>query len=207
MAGCVAAAACVMVFLAPAFFGLPEVRTGSRVVQLNLNATSAWVVFLVALLLSLANLLWLVRGSRGPAELPRHVVSDAPGGTVKVSCDAVETGLRTAGEALPEITRVRVQVFPNPSAKKARVQAWFQCPEGVSNLEASRRLRQSLQDRFATMVRLPEGGRAEFEIEFLGFSGRLRKSDEVRTETATAEEEPPPFRGPQYPIPEEEDDA
>jgi len=206
-----AAVVCVVTFVSPGALHLgiaPEEGYGGfgRVLVVPLSTTAAWMVFLGGLVLLLLELLWFVRRSRHPNEPQRYVISDAPGGAVRVSCEALETGLRQAGEALPEITRARIQVLPGGIGRKVRVLAWFNCPEGLSNLDASRLLRQALEQRFGSMVRLPDGSRAEFEIEFLGFAGKLaRRAEEPAPPTADEGEDPTPFTGPRYPIPEDED--
>jgi hypothetical protein len=120
---------------------------------------------------------------------------------VRVSRDALETGLRQAGEALAEITRLRIAV-ESGGPKKVLIRGQFQCPEGISNLEASRLLRRALGERFGEMVQLTDGGKVEMEIEFLGFAGKLSRkaSEPVDPEP---EPEPSPFTGPEYPIDDE----
>ena len=109
--------------------------------------------------------------------------------------EALENGLRTAGEALPEITRLRVQVDTR-APKRLLVVVMFQCAEGTNNLAASQRLRQALVDRFGEMVRPLDGGHPEFDLEFQGFAGKLgKKAAEI-----PPPEDPAPFTGPKYPI-------
>lgn len=201
-AATLAAATCVVGFVRPSAVGvdlgaLPG--EAGRMLHLPLDTGMARAVFLASLLLLVLDLYWLVR--RAPAPPPRtHVVSETPTGPVRVSREALEAGLRVAGEALPEITRLRVVVDP-ALARRIVVRSYFQCAEGTSNLNASQRLRASLRERFAEMVRLPDGVRAEFELEFQGFLGKLaRRGAEAR---AALEPEPPPFTGPQYPIDED----
>lgn len=200
-----AAAGCVLGFARPSFVGIDSrallpVLGDSRVAVLPLDTGIAWLVFLLALLLLLANFAWLVRQTPTPA--PRHyVTSETPTGPVRIAREALEGGLRAAGEALPEITRLRIQVDPGQQ-KRVLVAGQFQCPEGVNNLTASQRLRQALRDRFSDMVRLGEGTRVEFELEFQGFAGRLpRKAGELPPPEVDA-----PFTGPKYPIDDDEGD-
>jgi hypothetical protein len=133
---------------------------------------------------------------RRPERLPpsNWVVSETPSGPVRVSREALEVGLRLAGEALPEVTRLRVQVDTSVQ-KRILVTGQFQCAEGQSNLAASQRLRQAMIDRFGEMVRTADGGRVEFDLEFQGFVGKLGKKGEVPPPNDQA-----PFTGPKYPI-------
>lgn len=161
---------------------------------------SSLLVVLPAALLLVANFAWLVR--RSPAPPPRtYVQSETPTGPVRVAREALEAGLRVAGEALPEVTRLRVGVDCSQQ-KRVLVQGHFSCAEGTSNHNASQRLRAALRERFAEMVHLPDGIRAEFDLEFQGFLGKLtKKGGDARV---SLEPEPPPFTGPQYPIEEDE---
>lgn len=191
----------VVGFLRPSAFGVsaPFPMFGDqRLLVLFLDTGPAWAVFLAAAALLGWNGWWLLRGRRaGPA--PQHITSEGVGGSVRVSRDALEAGLRAAGEALAEITRLRVAVEAG-LGKRVLVTCQYQCAEGVSNLEAGQRLRAALQERFAAMVRLPDGMRADFALEFVGFAGKLpRKGSEAVAPEA------PPFTGPQYPIDDEEE--
>ncbi len=187
------AAAVVVTFLRPTAVGAELPGPGQRAVVLFLDTGPAWAVLLAAVTLLAGNGWWLWRGRHGgPA--PAHVTSEGVGGPVRVGRDALEAGLRQAGEALPQITRLRVVVDPG-AGRRVLVTCQYQCAEGTSNLEAGQRLRTALQERFAAMVRLPEGARADFALEFTGFAGKLpRKAAEA------AATEPAPFTGPQYPI-------
>jgi hypothetical protein len=197
----VAAALGVVAFVRPTIVGLPTDGFGGafgelRVLLLPLGTAVAWAVFLAAMALLLANFAWLVR--RPERTPPRnYVVSETPTGTVRVTREAIESGLRAAGEALPEITRLRISVDP-AAPKRVLVTGHFLCAEGVNNLGASQRLRTVLQDRFDEIVRPAEGTRVDFELEFLGFQGRLTKK---AAESAAADA---PFTGPKYPIEEED---
>lgn len=198
LAAVVASVVLLMVYLTPEVVGSYDDTTSRVAIRTRGNpgvelATIAAAVLLVFDVL----VLFYWRRPRTPL---RHVSSEAPGGLVKVSRDALETGLRAAGESLDEVTRLRVAVEPGP-AKRVVVRAHFMCPDGVSLQEASRLLRTALTERFRELVRLPEGGKVEFEIEFVGFAGKLaRKPVEKKEEP----EEPSPFTGPKYPIDDED---
>jgi hypothetical protein len=195
-----AAVIAVVGYVDPAALGLVGPAPGNAW-SLPLETVAARSLFAAAVGLLILNLVWLLR--RQPAAPPlQHVLSESPGGSVRIAREAIETGLRAAGEALPEITRLRVNVDPG-NGRRIAVHSQFQCAEGVSNLAASQRLRQVLQDRFHAIVQLSEGARADFELEFLGFQGRLPKK--ASESAANLEPEPQPFLGPQYPI--DDDDA
>ena len=198
--GTLSAAAIVVAFVRPAVFGL-ELIPGLdlRTVQLPLATPVSWGLFLGAVVLLLCNFAWLVRRSPGPGPLT-HIVSESASGQVKVAREALESGLRNAGEALPEITRLRVQV-DCAQPRRIVVMSVFQCAEGASNLNASQRLRQVLRERFTDMVQLADGNRVEFELEFQGFFGKLAKKGD---KSAAFEPEPPPITGPKYPIDDDE---
>jgi hypothetical protein len=193
LAGLSAAAVVVAGFAAPSLFGTTADQD-TVTVRLRESA-GATMVFWLALLLLIANLLYFLYG-RPPRQPLVYVHSDAPGGMVKVARDALETGLRLAGEAVPEVTRLRVAV-EHGGSKRIRVKAQFQAPEGVPIGDASRKLREALASRFAQMVRLTDGNRVEYVIEFVGVSGKLAKKAEPAAEE-------PPFTGPQYPIDDED---
>lgn len=199
-AGTLSAAAVVLAFVRPGALGLEPVAAASpRIVALPLATPVAWGLFLGAVVLLLWNFAWLVRRSPGPG--PRtYVLSESPSGQVKVAREALESGLRSAGESLAEITRLRVQVDCG-QPKRIAVQVVFQCAEGTSNLNASQRLRQVLKERFSDMVQLGSGNRVDFELEFQGFFGKLGKKGDRQP---AAEPEPAPFTGPQYPIEDDE---
>ena len=192
-----AAAAFVVMFLQPAWVGLDAAPMAAtvpeRVVVLPLGSPLSWSLLAAGCLLLLWNFAWLVRRREAPAP-SNWVVSDTPSGPVRVAREALETSMRQAGEALPEITRLRVQLDTR-TPKRLLITAQFQCAEGTNNLSASQRLRAAMLDRLGEMVRPTDGARAEFEIEFQGFVGRLgKKAGEVPPP------EPVPFTGPKYPI-------
>lgn len=187
----------VMVFLQPTLLGVPlpaGVDFGERVAVLPLARPATYAALAGGVLLLLWNFAWLVRRREQP--LPTNwVVSDTPSGPVRVAREALENGLRSAGEALPEITRLRVLVDTR-SGKRLAVTAMFQCAEGTSNLAASQRLRQALADRFGEMVRPLDGAMPEFDLEFQGFAGKLGK----KAADIPPPDDPAPFTGPKYPI-------
>lgn len=168
----------------------------ARVAVVPLGTALAWFALLVAIALLLANFTWLLR-RREQAPPSNWVLSATPSGPVRISREALEAGLQKAGEALPEITRLRVGVDTR-TPKRVLVTAYFQCAEGAGNLAASQRLRQVLAERFGAMVHLADGARVEFELEFQGFAGKLgRKNVDLSPPVAESE---PPFTGPRYPI-------
>jgi membrane protein implicated in regulation of membrane protease activity len=196
-----AAALAVIGFLRPGFVGFdlgPAGNTfGTRVLVAPLTTWQAWLLFLGGAVLLVGNFAWLVRRRERPQPAD-WVVSDTPSGPVRIAREALESGLRQAGEGLPEITRLRVEVNTR-TQKRVLVTAWFQCAEGTSNLPASQRLRQAMIDRFGTMVRPADGTRVEFDLEFQGFAGKLGKKN-VELPPPSDEQ---PFTGPRYPIDDE----
>ncbi|MEO6596727.1 MAG: hypothetical protein ABIP94_18425 [Planctomycetota bacterium] len=200
-----AAAVYVLTFLKPGFVGYDSVGrdtgpamafSGNRVAVLPLDTTLAWVVFAVCVALMFWNFAWLVR-RRQNVPPSNWVVSETPSGPVRVAKEALEVSLQKAGEALPEVTRLRVQV-DTASPKRILVTGQFQSAEGTSNLAASQRLRSAMVSRFAEMVRPLDGGRVEFDLEFQGYAGKLgKKAGEVPPATEA------PFTGPKYPIDDE----
>jgi len=195
-----AAAMAVAAFLRPGLFTRPGMtiepsETSERLLVVPLETPWSWGVFFGAVALLLWNFAWLVR--RPERRLPVHwVTSDTPSGPVRVAREALEVGLRAAGEALPEITRLRV-VVDTSSAKRIVVTGLFQCAEGTNNLSASQRLRQTLLERFGEMVRPTDGTKVEVELEFQGFLGKL---DKKAASDLPPAEDGQPFTGPKYPI-------
>ncbi|MFT4514710.1 MAG: hypothetical protein ACI89X_002419 [Planctomycetota bacterium] len=176
----------------------------NRAMVMSLQTPAAWLAFFGSVGLLLWNFSWLVRRRAG--EVPSNwVVSETVAGTVRVAREAIETGLRVAGEVLPEITRLRVQV-KLPSSKRIQITGQFYCADGQNHLAGSQRLRQALLHRFGELVQLSDGTRAELELEFQGFFGKLDKNAPEPPEPTLApapDEEVEPFRGPQYPIDDE----
>ncbi|MBL8727523.1 MAG: hypothetical protein JNM25_03760 [Planctomycetes bacterium] len=197
-----AAALAVVGFLRPGFVGFDTGPVGNafggRVLVAPLTTWQAWLVFLGGGVLLVCNFAWLVRRRERPQPAD-WVVSDTPSGPVRIAREALEGGLRQAGEALPEITRLRVEVDTR-TQKRVHVTAWFQCAEGASNLPASQRLRQAMVERFGAMVRPADGTRVEFDLEFQGFAGKLGKKS-VDLPPPPGDEQP--FTGPRYPIDDE----
>lgn len=154
---------------------------------------------LASLLLLAANVLYLLYHRRGGDPM-RHVLSDAPGGPLMVSRDALEAGLRSRGEAIEDITKLRVTILAG-GLKRTRMHAQFHCPEGASIRDLSTRLRRALETRFAELVKLTEGARLVTEIEFSGFAGKLTPRPAEEKEGTS---EPGPFTGPKYPIDDDE---
>jgi hypothetical protein len=198
-----AAAVFVMMFVQPGALGLGVANFGGasasplvepRAAVLPLDTALAWALLALSIVLLLWNFAWLVR-RREQAPPSNWVISDTPSGPVRVAREALESGLQKAGEALVEITRVRVQVDTR-TPKRIGVTVQFQAAEGSNNLAASQRLRQAVGDRFAEMVRLTDDHQAEFELEFQGFAGKLGKKGLEVPPPA----EPHPFTGPKYPI-------
>lgn len=190
-----AAAVFVIAMAQPGALGLlPAAEAADqRTVLLPLALPLMWLLLAIAVVLLLWNFAWLVR-RREQRPPSNWVISDTPSGPVRVAREALETGLRLAGEGLPEITRLRVQVDTR-MPKRLLVSAQFQAAEGTNNLAASQRLRQVLADRFVEMVRLVDDMQAEFELEFQGFAGKLGKKV-----VELPAPEPAPFTGPKYPI-------
>jgi len=197
------AALWIATFLQPRVLGadLDVGADESRALVMPLQTPAAWIALFLAVGLLLWNFAFLVR--RREDRLPSDwVISESSSGPVRVAREAIEAGLRLAGEALPEITRLRVQV-QLASQKRLRITGQFTCAEGQDHMAGSQRLRQALEQRFRELVRLTDGMRAEFELEFQGFAGKLAKNaaDVPPVETS----DPEPFRGPQYPIDEDDE--
>jgi len=166
-----------------------------------MQATAAWLAFFGSVGLLLWNFSWLVR--RRTDTVPSNwIVSETSAGPVRVAREAIEAGLRLVGEALPEITRLRVQVGLL-SSKRIGVTGQFYCADGQNHLAASQRLRRAMLARFAELVRLGDGAKAELELEFQGFFGKLDKNAPEPPEP----EDPMNFRGPQHPIDDDPSDA
>lgn len=200
LAAVAAAVFVVGLYVAPDSLGGYDESTGVVGIRTRGNRPLEFAALAAGLLL-IVDVLFLVYGRRPRTPL-RHVVSDAPGGPVNVSRDALEAGLRAAGEALDQITRLRVAVEAG-ALKRIVVRAHFMCPESVPLQEASRLLRTVLGARFRELVRLPEGGKVDFEIEFVGFAGKLSRKA-VAEPAEPPPEEASPFTGPQYPIDDED---
>lgn len=181
-------------------FGVAAQALGNdRLLVLPLGTGAAWVAFAASIALLLWNFSWLVR--RRPSGVRSNwIVSETAAGPVRIAREAIESALQKTGEALPGVTRVRVAVLL-PAPRRVAVTGQFHCAEAQDHLQTSQRLRQALLQRFAELVRLGEGMRAEFELEFQGFLGKPVREASAPEQPADAE----PFRGPQYPI--EDDDT
>jgi hypothetical protein len=188
----------LLCYLAPESMSVPpHAEPGIYRVDVR-SGEGVWLTPLLAGALLVADFLWLIYGP-APRTPTAHVISETPGGPVRVSREAIEAGLRSAGEALDEISRLRVSLdAAGPLQKKIVVRTAFTSPDGVSIQIASQKLRDALRRRFGELVRLAEGMRLELEIEFAGFQGRLSKRSE-EPESAP-EEVDAPFTGPRYPI-------
>lgn len=198
-----AAAVVVLAWVSPASLGAWNEAAGTLTVHLA-DGSGLRLVGGLGLLLLLADALYLVYGRRPRAPL-RHIVSETRDGTVLVTREAIENALRAAGEALPEVSRLRVAIRQH-GLRRFIVHAAFSAPDPTPIPAASQALRQTLRQRFGTMVQLAEGARVEFELEFSGFSGRGAKRTADAPAAAAPEPAGMPFTGPQYPI-EEEDEA
>jgi hypothetical protein len=200
------AAACFLVlFLQPGALAGPDHQPlashgSSRVAWVPLHTPLAWLVLALAVGLLVWNFAWLVR--RAPAaQASNWVVGDTPSGPVRIAREAVENGLQKAGEALPEVTRLRVQIDVR-QPKGLLVTGQYHCAEGQDHLAASQRLRGALTDRLHEMVRPSDGARAEIQLEFQGFAGKLsKKAGDLPPP------ESPPFTGPKYPIDDDQGTA
>src|SRR5690606_15551581 len=98
----------IATFLQPSVLGSnlgaeSEALTGSnRALVVPLQTPAAWLAFFGSVALLLWNFSWLVRRRAG--EVPSNwVVSETSAGPVRIAREAIETGLRMAGEALPEV--------------------------------------------------------------------------------------------------------
>ena len=192
LAGCVAV---VALYVRPSLYGAYDEARHLLEIQIYGSPTFDLVVIGCAALL-LLNLLLLVWWRR-PKQPLRTIPSTSVAGTVvRVERGALEAGLRSAAEDLEVVHRARIAIEQD-GPKRLRLRAFFQCPEGVTILAASEALRMALDERFAAMVRLPDGMRSVTEIEFVGFSGKMQKAPEPPPEPPA---DPEPFRGPQYPI-------
>ena len=154
------------------------------------------------LALNMVRIVYFRSGKRREEEGP--LLSHTSEGVVHVSREAVEAGLKNAGEALDQVTRLRVKVL-TPGRKKTLVRAHYLAPEGTQILDLSSRLRRLLVERFEQLVRLERDARVEVEMVFEGFYGKVKAKPEPEPETSpvTPEPEPeapPPFTGPRYPI-------
>jgi hypothetical protein len=155
------------------------------------------------LLLNLVRIVYLRAGRR---DLDGPLTSHTDSGQVQVSREAIVASLKSAGEAMDEVSRLRVQVV-STSKRRTLIVAQYLAPEGVAILDLSARLRSVLRERFLAMVQLELEARLDIEITFEGFHGKLRHppapSEATEGASSAAEDEGPevqPFTGPRYPI-------
>ena len=201
VAAVTAAAVVVVAWVSPGTLG--EWDEANSMLTLHLaSRQGVRLISWLGLLLLLADLLFLLYG-RPPRAPLRHIVSETRDGTVMITREAVENGLRAAGEALPEVSRLRVSV--RQAGRRIVVHASFLTADGASIPLVSQALRHTLRQRFEAMVQMAVAGRVGYELEFSGFSGRASKKV-AEPPPAPPETSGTPFTGPQYPI-EEEDDA
>jgi len=179
---------------------LPERQAGETGPLLRDRFPSPTLLALIGGALLILNMVRVIywRASR-TREYDGPLLSHTDEGVVQVSREAIEAGLRTAGEALEEVTRLRVKIS-TPHKRKVIVRALYLAPEGVQILDLSTRLRRVLAERFHHMVRMDRESKLEIEILFEGFYGK------PLPQAATPPEEPepqapvPPFTGPRYPV-------
>jgi hypothetical protein len=146
---------------------------------------------------------WLYLRSGPNALLEGPLLSQTKHGVVQVSREAIEAGLRSAGEALPEVSRLRVRIL-TPTKRKILIRAHYTTPEGIDIFDLSARLRRTLLEGFERMVQLEREGKLEIELVFDGFYGKVKVAKpqaEAKGKTEkTKEPESQPFTGPRYPI-------
>ncbi|HHI79670.1 MAG TPA: hypothetical protein ENK02_06790 [Planctomycetes bacterium] len=161
------------------------------------------LALLGASVLILNLLRWLYLRSGPNALLEGPLLSQTKHGVVQVSREAIEAGLRSAGEALPEVSRLRVRIL-TPTKRKILIRAHYTTPEGIDIFDLSARLRRTLLEGFERMVQLEREGKLEIELVFDGFYGKVKapkaapESKEKKAESQETESQP--FTGPRYPI-------
>ncbi len=194
----------LLAYVAPGPMSIP-VHAESGVFRMAVRGDAAsGFLPLCAIALLVADFLWIVYGTPGGAPVS-HVTSETATGPVRVARDALEAGLRAAGEAVADVTRLRVGIeVAGPLGKRVVGRAQFHAPDGASIPDVSQRLRRALARRFEEMVRLPDGHRLEWEVEFGGFQGKRARRPETDPMGSDELEEPDvPFTGPRYPIDDE----
>ena len=196
---------CLALWADPERFAPREAPVAHETVWAQLGAGPVKSAALLGVIVLTANVLWLLYG-RTPRQPLQFIVSETGAGPLKIAREAIVAGLQRAGEELDDVSRVRVQV-ESAALRKIMVAASFQCPEGVPVQDAGQRLRSTLAGAFFELVRLGDDRRLEVSIEFTGRSGRLakRKEDPAPAEESAADEsDAKPFRGPEYPIGDDE---
>lgn len=193
-----AATVVTAVYLWPGLAGTHDAETGMLSIRLGGGAA---MLFWAAFVLLVLHVLYYLYG-RPPRAPLDYVLSEEPGGPVRIAREAIETGLHKAGEAVAGISRVRVAILP-AGIKRLRVRTIFQAPDGIDLTRVTKDLRNALEQRFAALVRLGEGWRVEFELLFSGFAGKLLRKPGAEPEPQPEEA---PFTGPKYPI-DDDDDA
>lgn len=149
----------------------------------------------------LAANVFVAAGARRPRAPLRFVVSQVPGGPVRIARDALEAALRAAAETIEGVTRARVAIEP-AGARRLALRVQIHVPEGASISRVGESARSAVRKRFEELVTLPDGQRADVQLELQGFAGKPVAREEEQP--AAPAEEPEPFRGPRYPIPGEE---
>ena len=161
------------------------------------NKKAIGYALVVSFVLFLANALRLLYLRRTGVEGEDYIVSkNGAGGGIRVAIEAIKTELKAAAEQLPEVTRCRISILRS-GPKKIKIHASYTACEGSNILELSEKLRKVLLERFLVMVPVGEGVKTEVDIDFESFSGKAIKKQE---QEETAQEPPPPFTGPKYPV-------
>jgi len=148
-------------------------------------------------LLNLLRILYFRKGPRRDLEGP--LTSHTANGPVQVAREAIVAGLKSSGEELDHIARLRIQVV-TPSKKRILIVAQYLAPEGVQILDLSSELRTELRNRFFQMVELDSETQLEFSITFEGFHGKAKAKAEQPEAEKSKEAPLQPFTGPRYPI-------
>ncbi len=148
--------------------------------------------------LNLLRILYFRAGGSPGDEDP--LLSHTRDGVVQVARDAIEAGLKSAGEALSEVSRLRVKV-KTPAKRKVLIRAHYLAPEGTEIFDLSAKLRKTLLEAFERMVHLDREGRLEIDLIFEGFYGKQKAKSAPTQERKPPETlKPDPFTGPRYPI-------
>ena len=157
---------------------------------------------LVGFLLLVWNVLYLLYRRRSPPSPDSHVVTAGNGSGVRVSCEAIEHELRSAGERLPGISKARI-VVRSTGRRRVDVRAQFESPDETPIQAASQQLRATLTRRFDELVGgggAGRGNKVDYAIEFVGFSGPSVEETSPATGLAAQEAAGASFTGPKYPV-------